>query len=71
HGSLDFLGVPNADRADLAGTITGMLAFEGLFTRATMFFFQAEAGYGFAPESYFDTHLVLRASIGFAHTAYR
>jgi hypothetical protein len=70
-GSLDFIAVPDVNRADLVGTVTGALGIESLLTRATLFFLVAEAGYGFAPDSYFDTHLVLRATVGFAHTQYR
>lgn len=70
-GSLDFTAVPHADRTDLVGTVTGMVGIESLLTRATLFFLNVEAGYGFAPEADFDTHLVLRGSIGFSHTQYR
>ncbi len=70
-GSIDFVAVPNDDSSDLVGTVTGTIGIESRITRATLFFLSAEAGYGFAPDSFFDTHLVLRGLVGFAHMRYR
>jgi hypothetical protein len=69
-GSVDYLMVPTTDAGDVVGTVTGMLGLETLLTRATMFFIEIEAGYGFAPDALFDTHAVFRGVVGFAHTQY-
>src|SRR5690606_37841899 len=71
EGSIDVAGGPRLPESELLGSVYGVLGLESLVSRASLVFIEAQAGYGFAPDAFFDTHLAVRAVVGFAHTTYR
>lgn len=60
--------VPDADGAgNVLGAVAGIFGVEGVMTRSTMLFLEAQAGYAFVAEGLFDRPLYVRLSVGMSY----
>lgn len=67
NGGPGFDSVPDAGQSHMMGTIRSNIGIEGLMSRDTMLFVLLEGGYGFAPATAFEKHVVLSLALGMAY----